>query len=229
MGRTFVIGDIHGAYRALIQCFERSGFDRSADTLICLGDVCDGWPETRRCIDELLRVENLFYVLGNHDTWLLAWMKTGDTPNIWYVQGGDASIHSYAGTPVPPTHIGFLERALPYYLTDNRLFVHAGIDTTRRLEKQNEDIFLWDRTLVRRAINHFTKGEQMKLSSFDEIYVGHTPTTYGQPVKACEVWLMDTGAGWSGQLSMMDIESKEFFMSDKVPDLYPGIKGRSRD
>ena len=83
MGRQFVIGDIHGAYRALIQCMERARFDRDTDSLICLGDVCDGWPETRRCVDELLTIPNLVYVLGNHDTWLLKWMKTGDVENIW--------------------------------------------------------------------------------------------------------------------------------------------------
>ena len=38
--KTFVIGDIHGAYKALLQCFERSGFDYEKDHLIVLGDVC---------------------------------------------------------------------------------------------------------------------------------------------------------------------------------------------
>ena len=228
MRRSFVLGDIHGAYRALIQCFERSGFDRDEDELICLGDVCDGWPETKRCIDELLRVKNLIYILGNHDTWLLQWMKTGEIENIWYVQGGEASIHSYTGKLIPPEHVAFLEKAKPYHILGNSLFVHAGIDPSARLEKQSNDIFLWDRALARKALNHFVKGEQMKLSSFDEIYVGHTPTTYGAPVRACEVWLMDTGAGWSGQLSIMAIGTKEYFVSDRVPDLYPGIQGRSR-
>lgn len=228
MSRTFVLGDIHGAYRALIQCFERSGFDRDEDELICLGDVCDGWPETKRCIDELLRVKNLIYILGNHDTWLLKWMTTGTIENIWYVQGGEASIHSYVGKVIPQQHIELLENAVSYHVRDTKLFVHAGIDPSTRIERQSNDIFLWDRSLARKALNHYVKGEQMKLSSFDEIYVGHTPTTYGVPVKACEVWMMDTGAGWSGQLSIMDIATKEYFVSDAVPDLYPGIQGRSR-
>ena len=43
--RTFVIGDIHGAHKALIQCFERSGFDHSSDRLISLGDACDDCPD----------------------------------------------------------------------------------------------------------------------------------------------------------------------------------------
>jgi len=48
--KTFVIGDIHGAYKALIQCLKRSKFDYDRDRLICLGDVVDGYPETKECI-----------------------------------------------------------------------------------------------------------------------------------------------------------------------------------
>ncbi len=31
--KTFAIGDIHGAYKAMIQCFERSKFDYKKDRL----------------------------------------------------------------------------------------------------------------------------------------------------------------------------------------------------
>jgi serine/threonine protein phosphatase 1 len=41
--KTFVIGDIHGGYRALIQVLDRAGFDYDNDTLISLGDVADWW------------------------------------------------------------------------------------------------------------------------------------------------------------------------------------------
>ncbi|MCA9398849.1 MAG: metallophosphoesterase, partial [Candidatus Omnitrophica bacterium] len=54
--RVFAIGDIHGAYKALIQCLERSGFDYQKDRLIVLGDVCDGYPQAKKCISELLKI-----------------------------------------------------------------------------------------------------------------------------------------------------------------------------
>jgi len=37
--RTLVGGDIHGACKALLQCFKRVGFDYERDRLIVLGDV----------------------------------------------------------------------------------------------------------------------------------------------------------------------------------------------
>lgn len=44
-GNTYVMGDIHGAHKAFIQCLERSNFDYDNDILIQLGDVADGWSE----------------------------------------------------------------------------------------------------------------------------------------------------------------------------------------
>ncbi len=226
MSKVFVMGDIHGAYRALIQCLERSDFDYDNDHLICLGDVCDGWPETKRCIDELLRITHLSYILGNHDTWTLEWMKTGYIENIWYVQGGEATIDSYQAREVPASHIALLERALPYLILEDRLFVHAGIDVGVPIELQDNDTFLWDRTLARTALQDHRSGARRTLTRFSEVYVGHTPIPFPEPIFASGVWLMDTGAGWQGVLSMRDINSGEIITSDSVPSLYPGVAGR---
>jgi len=40
--RTLVMGDIHGGYRSLLQCLERSKVDYKKDKLICFGGVVDG-------------------------------------------------------------------------------------------------------------------------------------------------------------------------------------------
>lgn len=225
MNRTFVIGDIHGAYRALKQCLERSGFDYTHDHLVSLGDVCDGWPETRQSIDELLKIKKLTYILGNHDYWTLEWMKYGIADKVWLTQGGKATVQSYNNTP-DPTHQTFLEKALPYYILDNSLFVHAGIDPLQPITQQSIDTFLWDRNLARMAFDFYDRAIALMLTDYDEVYIGHTPIPFRKPVMGGGVWLMDTGAGWSGVLSMMNIETKEVFQSDPVPELYPGKRGR---
>lgn len=228
MPRTFVIGDIHGAYKALSQCLQRSRFDYEKDHLISLGDVCDGWPETRQCIDELMKIKNLTYVFGNHDMWTLEWMQTGNTDDIWIRQGGEATIKSYA-SDIPVSHIQFLDDAVPYYLDDNKLFIHAGFDPKTPLEIQGLDIFLWDRELARLALDFFQNNMTTKLTIYDEVYVGHTVVPKTKPLSSCGVWLMDTGAGWSGPLSIMNIESKEVFQSDPAPSLYPGVQARKKN
>ena len=227
MSRIFVIGDIHGAYRALRQCLERSAFDPEKDQLICLGDVCDGWPETKASVDELLRIKNLTYILGNHDWWALQWMLSGKIEQVWYSQGGKATIESYHDG-IPAEHIIFFSEAVLHHVHDNKLFVHAGIELAKPLEQQSQHVFLWDRSLASLALDLYGYSAENRLSSFDEIYLGHTPIPYSTPILSSGIWLMDTGAGWSGVLSMMNIESKEMYISDPVPALYPGIEGRRR-
>lgn len=227
MSRTFVIGDIHGAHKALRQCLERCRFDYKKDHLISLGDVCDGWPDTRTCIDELMKVDNLTYVFGNHDMWTLEWMQTGDMDEVWLRQGGEATMKSYS-SGIPVEHVQFLDDAVPYHLEENKLFVHAGFDPKTPLDVQGLEIFLWDRELARVALEFFQKNMTTKLTTFEEVYVGHTVVPSSRPISSCGVWLMDTGAGWTGPLSIMNIHTKEIFQSDPVPSLYPGFHARKK-
>lgn len=227
MRQTYVIGDIHGAFKALKQCLERSRFNYESDHLICLGDVCDGWPDTKLCIDELLKIKNLTYILGNHDLWMIKWMTTKIAENIWVAQGGDATISSYSNT-VPHEHVEFLKHGLPYFVSDNKLFVHAGIDPQLPLDQQDIQTFTWDRSLIQKAWSLYVNKVTHKLTEFDEVFIGHTPIPFKRPIQSSGIWMMDTGAGWSGVLSMMNVNSKEIFTSDSVPLLYPDVEGRMK-
>jgi serine/threonine protein phosphatase 1 len=227
--RRFVVGDIHGAHRALLQCFGRSGFNRQADLLISLGDLCDGWPEVDKVFDELLAIDNLILLLGNHDQWLLNYFLYNDAPEIWLLQGGDKTLLSFQDG-VETAHVELLKQAGLYRVIDRYLFVHGGILPDIPLEDQDEEIFLWDRSLVRNALFHRRSGRNIKLTPYDKVFVGHTPTinfNEMKPIQACEICLMDTGAGWpGGLLTMMDIDSGEIFRSDVVSELYSDAGGR---
>ena len=111
--KTFVLGDVHGCYKALLQVFERSKFDYNDDRLVCLGDVVDGWPEVYECVEELLKVKNLVYILGNHDVWSLDWALRGAKPEVWTTQGGDSTLESYRkhGGQMPASHVKLFSEA----------------------------------------------------------------------------------------------------------------------
>jgi serine/threonine protein phosphatase 1 len=69
-----------------------------------------------------------------------------------------------------------------------------------------------------------------RLKLYKEIYIGHTPVTKieeATPVNKACVWNVDTGATFKGKLSIMDVDTKEFWQSDALPDLYPNEKGRN--
>ena len=219
--KRFVIGDIHGQANALEQCLMRAGFDNENDLLICLGDVCDRGPDVKESIDILLTITNLKYILGNHDKWFLEWAIDGKDSMVWKYQGGKQTMKSYSNG-VPENHKNLLLNALKYYITDNKLFVHAGIDPELPIDKQKEDTLLWDRDMVFDAVgnNDNKKIEQLK-NGFDEIYVGHTVVTNkgfdsDVPLNLNGIWMMDTGAGYGDKLSIMDIDTKEVWQSDKI-------------
>ncbi len=233
--KTWVLGDVHGGYKALLQVFERSNFDYEKDTLISLGDTADGWDEIKECFDELLKIKNLIYILGNHDTWLLDWFMFGAMPLLWLSQGGSNTLESYgcAHTDVPKEHIELLNYAPVYYLDgDNRIFVHGGFDIDKPIDVQRESDIMWDRDLIgyaRQVSRLKDTGVPKRLQKYNEIFLGHTTTLcYGgmEPMHCCNVWNLDTGAGWGGKLTIMNVDTKEYFQSDKVSTLYPHLKGR---
>jgi len=225
--KTFVLGDIHGAWRALTQAFERSGFDAQKDALIFLGDVVDGWSQSPECVEELMRVKNLVYLLGNHDAWALDWLLYGKIPSDWLEQGGQATMDAYnqpKWNAKKAEHTEFLLTSrLKYLDKDNRLFVHGGIDPRLPLDQQDESDLIWDRTLFDLAGG---------VPEYREVFIGHTVTLAENTDKPLQlgkednIWRLDTGAGWYGRLTIMDVETKEYWQSDLVTELYPDEKGR---
>lgn len=249
--KTFVIGDIHGAYKALIQCLERSGFDKENDLLIQLGDVVDGWSETYECVEELLTIKNLISIKGNHDEVFRIWLERGVHMFDWS-QGGEAVIISYARhtdrkinintkrggivtdlstVDIPQSHQDFFKRQHLYYVDDQkRGFVHGGYLDLQGLGHDDIDTYIWDRKMWEVALVAHGKQDLPKLLiAHKEVYIGHTATVnYGtdKPLNKCNVWNMDTGAGWFGKLSIMDVDTKEVWQSDLVQELYSDEKGR---
>lgn len=104
-----------------------------------------------------------------------------------------------------------------------RLFVHAGVIPGRPLEEHDKHTLIWDRDLYCRAVRYWRGvGSGTINVPWDEVYIGHTDLdgTSGTPIEGGGVWCMDTGAGWKGRLSVMDVDSKQVWQSDPVPTLY---------
>lgn len=228
--KTFVLGDIHGTYKALTQCLTRSGFDYAKDRLIVLGDVCDGYPQVKECIRELLKIKHCIYVIGNHDLWVLDWAKEGTEERDWLTQGGYNTIKSYAGKKMPKKHVALLKDSYAWYEDDaKRLFVHGGFDPDKPIKNQRLEFLVWDRELLYDARERSVVDKDFRYDGYKEIFIGHTTTeTFGttEPLKMGNVWALDTGAGWSGKLTIMDVATKQYWQSDPSPELYPETNPR---
>jgi serine/threonine protein phosphatase 1 len=227
--KRFVVGDIHGAHKALVQCLERSSFDPENDLLISLGDVCDGWHEVHKTLDLLLTLKHFKIIRGNHDDWALKWMTQGWLGHEWIQWGGRGTLESYAQdlASVPAAHVELLESA-PYYLEiDNKLFVHGGLDPDKHPERQDPESLMWDRRFIQEAEDRSRRNPDHRFGKWDAIFVGHTTTAGTEPLRACNVWDLDTGAGWTGKLTLMNFDTFDYWQSDAVTQLYPGHYGRN--
>ncbi|SHL34139.1 serine/threonine protein phosphatase 1 [Chryseobacterium carnipullorum] len=244
MGRTLVIGDIHGGFKALQQVFQRAQVGEK-DILIFLGDYVDGWSESAQVIQflmELSQKQECIFIKGNHDAWCEDWLSLGDKPDVWLFNGGKSTVESYNDYPLEDLdlHLEFFQRMKNYHVdAGNRLFIHAGYSSMHGPEKEVYSTnYRWDRTLWETAVAMDKKLEKnsalypKRLLLYHEIFIGHTPTLdigIKHPVNKANVWNIDTGAAFTGVLSMMNIDTKEFWQSDPLPSLYPDEKGRNND
>ncbi|WP_392345844.1 metallophosphoesterase family protein [uncultured Polaribacter sp.] len=241
--RTFVIGDIHGGLKALLQVLNKLEV-KEEDTLIFVGDYVDGWSEAAQVIQFLIELSEkvkCIFIKGNHDVWCENWLKTAIVEPLWYLHGGKETIDSYDifSEEDKKEHLSFFENMPLYHLdAENRLFLHAGFTSVHGVEKEIfTENFYFDRTLWELALAmnknmdkdaiYFPK----RLQHYSEIYIGHTPTTnFGEttPMNAFNVWNIDTGAAFKGKITGINIDTKRYFQSDNLPNLYPNEKGRNK-
>jgi serine/threonine protein phosphatase 1 len=240
--RTLVIGDIHGGLRALHQIMERAKVTPK-DTLIFLGDYVDGWSQSPQVIDYLIDLKssnNCIFILGNHDELFLEWLSESKDNPLWYKHGGESTVLAYAkvSQETIKKHIEFLQSLEKYYLDDqNRLFIHAGFTNLNGVDYEYfPKLFCWDRTLweTALALDKNMKSNDLKypkrLTLYKEIYIGHTPVSRIDqtiPVQMATVWNVDTSAAFKGPLTIMDVDTKAFWQSEPVCNLYPNEKGRN--
>lgn len=242
MERTFVIGDIHGGLKALKQVLKRAQVT-SQDKLLFLGDYVDGWSDsanTVRFLIELNSTHNCIFIRGNHDELCLNWLKTGKYNEQWLLHGGKSTIEAYNNlnrTEIA-LHLNFFENLENYYIdSKNRLFVHAGFTNERGVTNEYfPKMFYWDRTLweAALALDKNISLENPKYPKrflvYSQVFIGHTSLTRigkDKPYKAANVWNLDTGAAYKQPLTIMNVDSEEFWQSAPVNTLYPNELGRN--
>lgn len=175
MGRIMCTGDCHGNYKGLKQALERSKFDYENDTLITLGDICDGYSHVYEVVEELLKIKNRIDIKGNHDDPFLGFIETGLHEWSWQ-QGGDGTLSSYGKNclgddfkmipkisgwltnlnpgDIPETHKEFFRHQIPYYVDDkNRCYVHGGFNRHSKIKSQMPYTLWWDRDLWMAALS----------------------------------------------------------------------------
>lgn len=147
--RTFVISDIHGCNEAFRRALKKVNLKKT-DKLILLGDLIDRGFDSKGVLDTIfLLIEHNFNVIclmGNHEQMFLNSLEDNLVKINWLKNGGKETLSSFLTTSIekiPLKYIDFIKSFKNFYIQDEYIFVHAGINMT--IDKPFEDIenMLW--------------------------------------------------------------------------------------
>jgi serine/threonine protein phosphatase 1 len=150
MSLTYVIPDIHGRDDLLGDALAEIAAHSAgaAGAIIAIGDYVDKGPASKEVIDRLLTGVGAGFsfvaLKGNHDAMMVEALRDPAKMASWLEKGGDAALASYGGDPaaVPQTHILWLDRLQLMHVDTHRVYVHAGVDPSVPLDRQDQATLL---------------------------------------------------------------------------------------
>lgn len=224
------LGDIADGWSEVPECVE---YLLSCDNLIAIRGNHDMWCRNWMMFGEVQRV----------------WKNQGGKATI-DAYGRVYETQGYKERDIyMERHTKFFRTQLNYYIDEqNRGFVHGGFISKRGLgHEPYESNYFWDRDLWQLAMrNHKinkiigfettdpeeseeAKAHATRYFKHEELFIGHTSTVNwntDKPMHYCNIWNLDTGGGFKGKITVMDVNTKEYWQSDLLPELYPDEYGR---
>lgn len=208
----YAIGDVHGEADALREILNNLPLTPS-DLVVFLGDIINRGPDAFGCVEIVLAFDRCrkVFVQGNHEEVMLWYLETGESDGLLGM-GGQTTLDSYAragyavqpGMPgsIPPRHAEFygqmLGWTLPFYITDDYIFTHAGWNLSLPLERQSPEAMRWGGM----------KGFETPVWT-QTVVRGHVPFPKVMFARAKHYIGVDTGCGMGGYLSAVALPGGE--------------------
>ncbi len=205
MGRTIIVGDVHGCFRELERLLKQVQWQREADRLYFVGDLASRGPEPIAVL-RFVRRFGAGTVLGNHENGLVRWHAgRHQSPPPKLGRSNRAFAHQ-----LDDDDWSFI-RALPLYLDlpehDVRI-VHAGILPNVPMDLQPRHVLLSMRYLDRLGEPLETREPPRGASLWGERYTGSPHVVFGHyalpevQIHRCATGI-DTGAVYGNRLTAM--------------------------
>ena len=235
--RLLAIGDIHGCLRAF-NALLAAVAPTPDDQIIALGDYVDRGPDSRGVLNRLIALHATGRVIalrGNHDVMMLeartghdlGWLEVGGRQTLssygiaqWKIDGlleGDGWCGDLDEllAKIPQPHWRFLEEdCLPYYETDNHIFVHANLYPHLSLDEQPDYMLYWERIV-----------EPCAHVSGKTMICGHTRQKSGRPLDLGTTICLDTNVYDGGWLTCLDVHSGRIWQANERGETRTGWLG----
>ena len=99
--------------------------------------------------------------------------------------------------------------------------MHGGWGGKEGLGNDRNDTYLWDRAMwAAIGMSHHYGHSANRTKLYNKVFIGHTALGQQLPEKRCNCWNLDSGAGFVGKLTIMDVDTEEYWQSDSTTDLY---------
>lgn len=227
--RTFAIGDIHGHAGSLRRLLAGLADEaESGDALVFVGDYIDRGPDSRQVVEITMetRVEwdgPVTCLMGNHEDMLLSALdnpEDNDALSLWLINGAVQTLQSYDWSGdtgnwselLPDEHVEFLRGLELWHEDENGIYVHAGITPEKQPSECDKEELIWDRYPF---LGSFYEWEKVVVFGHTPQFEGLSPPGPGSdkwyPLKRPEKIGIDTGRGWGGLLTAVQLPEREFF------------------
>lgn len=174
MPKYIAITDIHGELKKLENLLGKINASPD-DIFVFMGDYIDRGPDSKGVVDRVIKQSesnNCIYLIGSHE-YAMMHSKTDEYYQYLFDNyGGDATSRSYGGFEnIMKIHGDFFRNLKFYYLTDKYLFVHAGINPDKTLDKQNETDMVYIRGKFIYSKHNLPQKIIFGHTDFDEPYI----------------------------------------------------------
>ncbi|XEC96547.1 metallophosphoesterase [Paenibacillus tarimensis] len=237
MKRRLVISDIHGCYEPFNQLLELVKYHPVNDQLILLGDYVDRGADSRKVLDQVLRMvrdESVIALQGNHDERFadVVMGRHGEAKVKFFEHGGLQTMESYLNLSFQGAeamreellekfvaiinerymhHVRFLDELPWFYEDEDHIYVHAGI---------NPDYMQWKEQPKRDFLYIKDPFIKKPISIGKRIIFGHTKTIdiHGSP----DIWYgdgkigIDGGCAYGCQLNCLEILGRNKYRTYSV-------------
>lgn len=207
MGRTLVVGDVHGCSVELRTLLDRLAFAPSSDRVVFVGDLIARGPDTRGVLD-VVRETGAVVVRGNHEDRLLGWRRAmlARARGEFALPPDLGRLHAEVAQALREEDWALLEATPVTHLIEasRTLVVHAGLVPGVSLDAQDPAMMMRIRSVGDRGEARDTGGA----TPWGARWVGPPHVVFGHAA-ALEAQLhpwatgIDTGCVYGGYLTAM--------------------------
>ena len=204
----WVVGDLHGCYQNLMGELGSVGFDAVRDLLISVGDLIDRGTQNIECLD-LINEPWFMAVRGNHEQMAIDTIA-GRNPQHWISNGGGWFYCLDAEQSLLAESLIRKADSLPLIIevetvSGKYVIAHADYpDTEYEFGKDvSQQHIIWNRERVSDSYD----GIGVDIQGAKQFIFGHTPMN--QPCKFKNQFYIDTGAVFTGRLTLVQIQGEQ--------------------